>query len=366
MALVIGVVVAVLVAISALVTAPYYELVPGDAVPVSGLITLPPGQGHPLSGRVLLTDVGVNTMRYITFLAAWLDPNAEVVSSGALTGNLPVSEFDDQGTVDMEESQLTAKAVALRQLGYQVPEHDAGATIYVIDPHSPAWKVLHVGDVVSAIDGVPTPNPDELVRVVHQHHPGETVTLRVGSIEHPTLGHDVSLRLGSVRRNGVVEPLIGIGNPGTNIPSMGTQPVYDFPFAVHISSDNIGGPSAGLAFTLGIVDKLSGGDLTGARTVAATGTIRPDGSIGDVGGVAQKTVAVERAHASLFLVPPQELPVARAKATPGLTVRAVSTVAQALAILEQMGGHLGSAATGPPPGPGGTSVPYQWQNSPWT
>lgn len=365
-ALVIGAVVAVLVALSALITAPYYELVPGDAVPVSGLITLPPGQGNALTGRVLLTDVGVNTMRYITFVAAWLDPNSDVISAGALTANLPVSEFDAQGTVDMEESQLTAQAVALRQLGYQVPEHDAGATIYVIDPSSPAWKVLHVGDVVSAIDGVPTPNPDELVRVLHQHRPGETVTLRVGSIEHPTPGHDVSLRLGSIRQNGVVEPLIGIGDPHADIPSMGTQPVYDFPFAVHISSDNIGGPSAGLAFTLGIIDKLAGGDLTGGKTVAATGTIRPDGSVGDVGGVAQKTVAVERAHATLFLVPPQELAVARSKATPGLTVVAVSTVAQALAVLEHAGGHLGGAATGPPAGPGGTSVPYQWQNSPWT
>ena len=360
-----GVIVA-LVAASALITAPYYELVPGDAVPVAGLITVPAGQGHPLSGKVLLTDVGVNTMRYIQFVPAWLDSDATIVSSGALTGNLPVSEFDAQGVVDMSESQLTAQAVALRQLGYDVPEHDAGTTVYVIDPTSPAWKVLHVGDVISAIDGTPTPNPDALVSVLHQHRPGETVTLRVGSIENPTPGHDVSLRLGSIRQNGVVEPLIGIGAPQANIPSMGTQPVYDFPFPVHISSDNIGGPSAGLAFTLGIVDTLSGGQLTGGRIVAATGTIHPDGSVGDVGGVPQKTVAVERAHATLFLVPPDELAAAKAKATPGLTVRAVATVGDALAILEQLGGHLGGAVTGPPAGPGGHSVPYKWQDSPWT
>jgi PDZ domain-containing secreted protein len=204
------------------------------------------------------------------------------------------------------------------------------------------------------------------VSVLHQHRPGETVTLQVGSIAQPMPGHAVSLRLGSVKKNGVVEPLIGIGDPKAPIASMGTQPVYDFPFQVHISSDNIGGPSAGLAFTLGIIDKLSGGELTGGRVVAATGTIRPDGSVGDVGGVAQKTVAVEQAHATLFLVPPGELPDAQAKATKGLVVRAVSNVAQALAILMQMGGHLGAAATGPPAGAGGSSVPYNWQQSPWT
>ncbi len=257
--LVVGAVVLVLVTASALVTAPYYELTPGDAVAVAGLISVPRGQGHALSGKLLLTDVSVNTMRYIQFIPDWLDPNAAIVSSQQLTSNLPVSEFDAEGVVDMAESQLTAQAVALRQLGYRVPEHDAGATVYVIDPSSPAWRVLHVGDVITAIDGVPTPNPDALVSVVHQHRRGETITVRVGSIARPTPGRDVSLRLASIREHGVLEPLIGIGDPEANIPSMGTQPVYDVPFEVRISSDNIGGPSAGLAFTLGIIDTLSGG-----------------------------------------------------------------------------------------------------------
>ena len=80
-----------------------------------------------------------------------------MVPTGELTGNLPVSEFDAQGIVDMAESQMTAQAVALRQLGYSVPEHDAGVTIYVIDPGSPAWRTLQVGDVVT----------------VHRRHPDD-------------------------------------------------------------------------------------------------------------------------------------------------------------------------------------------------
>ena len=91
---------------------------------------------------------------------------------------------------------------------------------------------------------------------------------------------------------------VGIGDPAVPFQGMGTQPVYDFPFPVSINSDGIGGPSAGLAWTLGILNTLGGGNLTGGRIVAATGTIRPDGTVGDVGGVPQKTVAVERAGAT--------------------------------------------------------------------
>ena len=94
--------------------------------------------------------------------------------------------------------------------------------------------------------------------------------------------------------------------------------------------NNIGGPSAGLAFTLGIIDSLTGGNLTGGRTISATGTICADGSVGQVGGVPQKTVAVENAHASVFLVPQAEKSQAEGKATSSLHVFGVTNLAQAL------------------------------------
>jgi len=356
------------VAVASLVSAPYTELVPGDALPVSGLITVPPDRAHPIHGKVLLTDVGVQSLRYLQYFYVRLFPNRinTVVPTGALTSNLPESEFNAQGTVDMAESQLTAKAVALRQLGYAVPERDIGVTIYVIDPGSPAWRTLQVGDVVTSIDGTPTTNPTELQKAVRSRQPGETVTIRVGSIAQPTPGHDVSVRLSSITVDHKKVGFLGIGDPASGITAMGTQPVYDFPFPVSINSDNIGGPSAGLAWTLGILNTLGGGELTGGRIVAATGTIRPDGTIGDVGGVQQKTVAVEEAGASVFLVPVPELATARAMATPGLKVMAVGSLAQALSDLAQLGGKLGDAAKGPPAGPDGHSVPNDWQRSPWS
>jgi PDZ domain-containing protein len=97
--------------------------------------------------------------------------------------------------------------------------------------------------------------------------------------------------------------------------------------------------------TLGVIDTLSGGNLTGSRTVAATGTMDDQGNVGDVGGVAQKTIAVEQSGATVFLVPPQEYKAALSKKTPGLQIYAVSTLNQALNVLAAHGGHVPAAAT---------------------
>jgi PDZ domain-containing protein len=358
-----------LVVAARFINVPYYALVPGDATPVAKLISVPAAEAHPLRGHLLLTDVGVENLNLLGWVSAKLNSNDTLVRSSDLTENLPVSEFNAQGTVDMAESQLTAESVALRQLGYQVPEKDVGVTLYVIDPGSPAWHSLHVGDVVTSIDGTPTPNPLALQKAVRSHQPGEVITLQVGSIDDPLPGHSVTLKLARMVEHGVTEPFIGIGDPASPLPGMGTQPEYQFPFSVKINSDDIGGPSAGLAWTLGIIDSVSGGGITNGHTIAATGTIDPDGSIGDVGGVEQKTVAVERAGASAFFVPdanPQTLAAAKAKATPNLEVFGVSTIQQVLRDLKSLGGKLGSAAKGPPPGPGGHSVPNDWQDSPWS
>jgi PDZ domain-containing protein len=119
-----------------------------------------------------------------------------------------------------------------------------------------------------------------------------------------------------------------------------TQQNWSFPVKVTVHTQDIGGPSAGLAMTLGIIDKLSSGRLTGDRTVAATGTIDPQGDVGDVGGVAQKTIAVERAGATVFFVPPQELSAARSKDIPSLHIYAVSSLDQVMKILEKLGGNV--------------------------
>ncbi len=116
---------------------------------------------------------------------------------------------------------------------------------------------------------------------------------------------------------------------------------YTYPFAVNINVTNIGGPSAGLAMTLGVIDALTDGSLTGGKTVAATGTMDSEGDVGDVGGVPQKTVAVENAGASIFLVPPpgvRQRPV-EGSARGSRSTRS-STLDQALQVLAANGGHV--------------------------
>lgn len=350
------------------VTLPYYAEVPGDAQPVTGLISVPAGSSSTLHGDVLLTDVGViEDVTALAYLPDLLSSDTTLVPTQDLTGGLPAAEFAAEGTVEMQEAQATAEAVALRQLGYAVPERDVGVTLFAIIPGTPAYRALKVGDVVTAVDGTPTTNPAALVAAIRRHRPGQVVTLSVGTVTAPTTTHPVSVRLAGQRQGGVDQPILGIPySTAVDSDGMGTQAVYDMPVHLSLRSDNIGGPSAGLAFTLGILDELAGGDLTGGRVVAATGTIDPNGAVGEIGGLPQKTVAVERAHASVFLVPAAQAAVARAHATPGLTVLGVKTLQQALDDLQKLGGHLGRAATGPPPGPAGHAVPAQWPSSPWS
>jgi Lon-like protease len=147
------------------------------------------------------------------------------------------------------------------------------------------------------------------------------------------------------------------GCPGNHPPSRGylgveveTYQRFSYPFPVSIDTSEIGGPSAGLAMALTIVDKLSNGRVTGGRTVAATGTIDPRGAVGQVGGVTQKTVAVERAGATVFLVPPGQYATAKSKASPSLHVYQVATLDQALSVLRRLGGRI-------PPRPGPSPAP---------
>jgi len=350
------------------VTVGYYAEVPGVAQPVTGLISVPAALDHRLHGQVLLTDIGViEHVTALSYLADELHHDTTLVPIDDLTGGLPPSEFGPEGTVEMAEAQATAEAVALRQLGYQVPERDVGVTLFALIPGTPAYRDLRVGDVVTAVDGTPTTSPAALVAAIRQHRPGDVVALSVGTVSAPTDTHIVDVRLAGQRQGGVEEPVLGI--PYSTAPDadgMGTQAVYQFPVALHLRSDQIGGPSAGLAFTLGIIDRLAGGDLTGGRVVAATGTIDPTGAVGEIGGLPQKTVAVERARASVFLVPAAQVAQTRPFLAGGLRVIGVSTLQQALDDLASLGGRLGPAAHGPPPGPGGHAVPAQWQSSPWS
>jgi len=328
----------------------YYVITPGDATPVSQYIEVPPSLNHPLTGKILLTDVFVTKLNALNYLQyRFLESNNEVVSGPDLFGPTPnEGQYLDQGYLQMAQAQNFATASALTRLGYTVTSTNAGALIYGIAPHSPAARALKVAQVITAVNATPTPTDCSLIGVLHGVTPGTVVTLTVEESSINDIGQVVAgptvqkqVRLAAPPK-GLVDT--GCGAPTQPTAYLGidpeTQQDWVFPVKVSVHTADIGGPSAGLAMSLGIIDSLSSGRLTGNRVIAATGTIDQNGNVGDVGGVAEKTIAVEQAGATVFFVPAVEKATAQAKATSQLHVYAVSNLDQVLRILKRLGGHV--------------------------
>ncbi len=339
----------VLVVVASQIQLNYYALSPGQAQAVGPLVRVPPGKAHLGRGEILLTDVLLSRVSLLAVVPSWLSGDTLESSADVLGPYTPPDQLVDQGYVEMAQSQAAAKAAALRRLGYAVPEHDAGALIFSVEPGSPAAGVLSVGQIVTAVGAIPTANACAFVGALRTYSPGQVATLtvetsRISSTGVVESGRQVttSVRLARPPAHAPASGCPGVSGPPTV--SLGveaeTQQDFTYPFPVSVDTADIGGPSAGLAMTLGIIEKLTPASVTGGATIAATGTIDANGDVGDVGGVAQKTVSVARAGASAFLVPPQELQVARAHASAGLRVFAVSSLDQALDVLGRLGGHV--------------------------
>jgi Lon-like protease len=350
---VLGIALALLLAaalIAGRISVNYYVITPGDATPVAQYIEVPAVDSHPLTGKILLTDVFVTQLNALSWLQyTYFDSNSEVISGPELLGpSVSENQYLDQGYLQMTQAQSFATAAALSRLGYTVTSTNAGALIYGIAPGSPAASTLHVAQVITAVNSTPVTTDCSLIDALHGLTPGTKASLTVeessindvGQFESgPTATKSVTL---GTPPKGLVDT--GCGAPTKPTAYLGIQPQtqqeWQFPVKVTVHTQNIGGPSAGLSMTLGIMDKLSSGRLTGNRIVAATGTIDQNGNVGDVGGVAEKTIAVERAGATVFFVPSVEYKTAESKATPQLHVYGVNNLDQVLRILKSLGGKV--------------------------
>jgi PDZ domain-containing protein len=317
---------------AAFVRLPYYTIAPGSARDVDSRIRVAaPGPYFPPAGRVLFVTVSVGpTDNVYEAIGGWLDPAVDVVPEEAvIPKGTSLEEYNRQNVEAMVDSKETAQYVALTRLGYAVPEHGEGAVVRDVRTDlNPAVSVLHVGDVVTAVDGRRVELADDLVAAIAGHRPGERVRLVVAPAGR------------SEQRRQLEVPLAARPD-GTAVLGVALETFhrrFDFPFRVEIDSAQVGGPSAGLAFTLALLDVLTPGELTGGVPVAATGTIDRDGRIGPVGGVAQKTIAVKRAGAKLFIVPSEEYAEAKSRAGRGLRVEKADTLDEALRILGSLRG----------------------------
>lgn len=338
--------VAIIIVVASRINLNYYAVQPGTAQPVQQFITVPADKGHRVAHSVLLTDVQIAQVSALSYLYYKLQANTDLFPLESITGGAPPSEFTAQGNLEMAQAESSAKAAALTRLGYAVTSQTVGAVVAATYPKTPAFAALNVGDVISAVNGTSTPNANQVVNVLHNYHSGQQVTLSV-TRSGTTTPKPVAITLKNT--------LIDVGGGTMQTEDLGVQLEdqvdYTFPFPLTINVANIGGPSAGLAMTLGVIDELTGGTLTGGKTVAATGTIDAQGNVGDVGGVPQKTIAVEKAGATIFLVPPQEFKAAKSKQSGGLQIYSVSTLDQALQVLAAHGGVVPPAPTHTTPAP---------------
>ncbi len=310
-------------------------------------VIVPANLSHPVQGSLYMVDVLVGQATPYQYILSKLgllhtfSQGTQLIPAGEVLGNTPPSQLACQDNQQMQGATSTAPVVALRHLGYQVKENDLGAQLYEVAPGSPAAAAgLKCNDVVVAVNAQPIHTSEQFVAAVQAGVPGESVRLTVqrtganGAVETKTL----TARLAPTPAS--VDPARA-GKAFLGVVSM-TDSTYTLPFNVTIDVGNIGGPSAGLAMTLAILDVLSNGNLTGGHRVAATGTIGLDGTVGDVGGVAQKAVAVRKAGATVFFVPADELKDAESQAG-SMKVYPVTTLQQALDDLQAMGGQV------PPP-----------------
>jgi PDZ domain-containing protein len=316
-----GVVLVVASVVASFVQLPYYTIAPGDALDVNHLVTVHGAKQYPPKGAVMLLFVRersrINAWRW---LQASIDPDIDLIKQRDFAGNADPAEVDAQAVRDMAVSQDAARYVALRRLGYKVTFEKRLKVLAVIGDR-PAAGVLQPGDVIASIAGKKITTGADLTNAMKGKRPGQQIS--IGYIRDGRR-HDASIRLG---RDTQGHAIIGIF----------LGPPVKFPFEVKINTSDIGGPSAGLAMTLSILDELTPGDLTGGKKVAVTGEIGFDGKVGEVGGVGQKAVAARHRGAALFIVPMSEVAAARTRAG-SMPVVGVRTLTDALRALREAGG----------------------------
>jgi len=332
------------VVISSVIRIERWEVAPGEALTVSDRIDVKAKEGGDEAPERFEPK---NKIRFVTAFAGqltaldafvgWIDPHVQVDTF--------VEHFGEQDPADQRQiafqsmfgAQQVAEFVAFSRLGYDATFNQGAAIVEEPlclenpDPMS-ACTVLNVGDTITSLDGKPIDKLTDISPVLAARSPGDVVDITVQP------------RDGSKKQNKKVKLIANPDDPTKTL--VGFTPAdtrtVDVPFEVNISTSDIGGPSAGLAFTLALLDELSPGELLGSRKVAATGTINEDGEVGAIGALVQKAVAVRDSGATVFLVPQDqtedEIRAAQKAAGSGVRIIAVGNLDEALHVLDELGG----------------------------
>jgi PDZ domain-containing protein len=269
-------------------------LLPDVAHPVARLVQVQGSKPAKGGGDLYFVDVQEQQASEFDKLFPWIHPHSSLVPTSELVppGSNSAASIA-VGLREMSTSQKIAAAVALRHLGYHVVVHENGVLVNQIILGTDAAGKLQPTDVITAVNGQTTLTKAALFAFMAKVKPRQTVTLRV---LRGNVAKSVQIRtVGEREPDGRVRALIGFA------PDQSYSKI-SLPIKVKIDSGNIGGPSAGLAFTLEVLRRL-GQDVTHGYKVAATGAINLDGTVSAIGGVEQKTWGAREAGAQVFLVP---------------------------------------------------------------
>jgi PDZ domain-containing protein len=282
-------------------------------------------QGHnppASSAPVYFVDVRVRDARLLERIVPWIrgDGSSLVRSPG-----IPSSLEQRLGQVEMSDSQKIAPYVALKLLGYKTSAKSGGVTVLAVEPGAPASKVLQPDDVVVAVDGKDVRTIAELRAVLAGKRPGDRVTIQY---RRGKQARQATLRTAADPLD-AKRAIVGV----TASDDLEVQ----LPFNVAIDAQGIGGPSAGLAFALDILQEL-GRNVTHGHAVAATGELAVDGSVLPIGGVKQKTLGVRKAGVDVFLVPAGDNAREARRYADGVRIIPVENVRQALRALATLPG----------------------------
>jgi PDZ domain-containing protein len=297
-----------------------FLLLPDRARPVAPLVFVQGGHDPKGPGGIYYDAVIIRRAKLFEQLFPSIHDGASLIPASEI--NPPGASDRQRQTEDlraMARSQDIAAAVALRYLGYHVVLRPIGALISDVYPGSPAAKAdLQPTDVIVAVDGHPVRQTGDLRRLIQKHRPGQIVRLTVRSG-----GELQEVRVGTIADPGG-HPLIGV--------FVDQAAQVKLPIPVRIDTGSIGGPSAGLAFALDVLEEL-GHNVDRGYKVAATGELEPDGTVVPIGGVEQKTIGARRAKVDVFLVPAGDNAQEARKYAGGIRVIAVESFRQALQAL---------------------------------
>ena len=308
-------------------------LVDGEDVP---LIEIPTEPTFDTEGSLSLLTVNVYGNRdqppsWFEIMRAWLDPSQAVVPIDAIfPEGISTEDRREQSRIDMENSQQEAIAAALRALG---EPYESQLRVVETLPESPASGILQADDIIVAVDGEAVRDVTALRAAIAANGTADPVLIDV-------------VRNGTDQRTLQVTPVLSEGEERVPVIGVLIAGEYVFPFEVDIELENVGGPSAGMMFALGIIDKLTPDSLAGGEDVAGTGTIGADGTVGPIGGIVQKMHGAVAFGADWFLAPVANCDEVIGNVPGDLEVFSVATLDEAIGVLRTIAdeGDLGKLA----------------------